>query len=140
MRPGAVTLIAAVNGLAVLLHLAFWSLAAATLPTPWSFDDPTARAAMAFTYGFGLADLIWSVPFLLAGSVGLFRLRPWGWVGAQAANVLYWYSSTVILVRDATARSLSPGTVIFLPFALFAIWAAIYLWSHRRFFFDAGRE
>lgn len=137
-RPRLVTLVAAVHGLAVGLHLAFWGLAFVELPSPWSLENPSARAAMSFTYGFGLADLLWSVPFLLAGSVGLFRLRPWGWAGAQAAHVLYWYSSTVIVFRDVATGSVSPGTVIFLPFALFSFWAAGYLWSRRDLFQISG--
>jgi hypothetical protein len=112
----------------------FWSLAVAKLPSPWSAPDPNTRPALAFTFGFGLADLVWSVPFLLAGCIGLLRLRPWGWLGAQAANVLYWYSSMVILFRDAAMRSVSPGTVTFLPFAVFAAWAAHHLWRHRSLF------
>jgi hypothetical protein len=121
----ATKLIAAVNGFAALLHLLFWIFAFVRL------SGLPAHPDIATTYGFGIADLLWSVPLLLTGSFVLLRSRPIGWLAAQMANVLYWYSLTVVIVRDVHAGAFSPGTILFLPFTLFAFWAAYYLWKNR---------
>lgn len=136
-RPPGVTVVALVNGVAVLLHLAFWLLVLAHLPSPLEVGEPLARAAAATTRGFGIADLLLSVPLLAAGSIGLWRLAGWGWLAAQMAHALYAYSLTVVVVRDLYAGAPSPGTMLFLPFALFGLGAALYLWRRRHLFFGA---
>ncbi|MFC2088684.1 hypothetical protein ACFLSX_03705 [Calditrichota bacterium] len=124
-----IKLISIINGIAALLHLIFWILAFTRLPSISSFGTVSEQMNLATTYGFGIADIIWSVPFLLLGSIALWKNKLVGWMGAYFANVLYWYSFTVIILRDLTADSISPGTILFLPFALFAFWAAYYLWK-----------
>ena len=116
------------------IGLAFWGVAFLKLAPPWALSEAPARAAAAFTFGFGVADLLWSVPFLVLGTVGLLRLRLWGWSGALAANVLYVYSLTVLVTRDVAIGALSPGTVLFLPFTLFGFGSTAYLLAHRRLF------
>lgn len=129
-RPKPITLIAVVNGVAAALHGLFWIAAFLKLrSSPEAF--PLDAGAVATIYGFGVADLVWSAPLLAASAVGLWRGRFWGWLAAQWCNVLYGYSLTVVLVRDLNLGTVSPGGVLFLPFALFAFWAAWYLWSHR---------
>ena len=135
-QPGGVKLISIINGIAAFLHLLFWIFAFIRLPSIASFADTAARMNLATTYGFGIADMIWSVPFLLSGSILLRKNKFSGWIGAQFANVLYWYSFTVIIIRDGSAGALSPGTILFLPFAIFAFWAAYYLWKVRSTFFQ----
>jgi len=130
-RPAGIKLIAIVNGIAALLHLLFWVMAFIRLPALSGQETVMNRINLATTYGFGIADIIWSVPLLLIGSFGLWQKKFSGWLGAYLANGLYWYSFTVILVRDLSAQAISPGTMLFLPFALFAFWAAYYLWQVR---------
>lgn len=137
-RTFGVSLIAVVNGIAAVLHVLFWSLAFVKLSSSPHGAD-AERANLFTTYGFGIADLVWSVPFLAIGSIGLWKLRQIGWLAANAANALYWYSLTVVLTRDVSSHSVSPGTVLFMPFALFSIWAACHLWKVRDRFFDASR-
>jgi hypothetical protein len=133
-----VTLIAIVHLGAAALHVVFWSVALARLPQAAEFGTPIERGGAAFTQGFGIADLLWSVPLLFLAGIGLLKLRDWGWLAAQLAHVLYWYSLTVILTRDFHAGSLAPGTILFGPFTLFAAWAAVYLWLRRDLFWRAA--
>jgi hypothetical protein len=130
-RPFGIKLIAVVNGIAAVLHLVFWVLAffyLSKLPTPTEIAE---RATLATTFGFGIADIIWSVMFLAVGSINLWNMKQTGWLAAQVANVLYWYSFTVILTKDIVTTSVSPGTLLFLPFAIFSVWVAYYLWKIR---------
>jgi hypothetical protein len=136
IRPRGIGLIAVVNALAAALHIVFWTLAFLRLPNPAAATSSVERAMYATTYGFGIADVVWSFPLLAISAVGLWRMRSWGWLAAQMANVLWWYSFTVLGTRDVYAKSLSPGMVVFLPFVLFAFWAATHLWRHRRLFRD----
>jgi hypothetical protein len=126
-----IKIIAVVNGIAALLHLLFWIMAFIRLPALSSVGVIAERINLANVYGFGLADFIWSVPFLLIGSFMLRKGRLIGWLCAHFANVLYWYSFTVIIFRDSVSGALAPGSILFLPFALFSFWAAWYLWKAR---------
>jgi hypothetical protein len=133
-QPISIKIIAIINGVAAVLHLSFWILAFTKLASISSQNSVSDTMNLATTYGFGIADIIWSVPLLLLGSIGLWKNKLIGWLTAQLANVLYWYSFTVILFRDFVSNSLAPGTILFLPFALFAFWAAFYLWKQRNLF------
>ena len=126
-----IKLISVINGIAALLHTIFWILAFIRLPSISVQNTVAEKINLATTYGFGIADLIWSVPLLFIGSIALWKNKLIGWLAAHLANVLYWYSFTLIIVRDLHSNSISPGTIIFLPFALFAFWAAYYLWKVR---------
>ena len=136
MRQGfkGIRVIAVVNTIAAALHVAFWALAFTKLPFPLSLSNIFERASVSMTYGFGMADLVWSLSFLILSAIGLWRGKAWGWLFAHMVNALYWYSMTVIVIRDLYTGTISPGTVIFFPFTLFAFWAAIYLWKVRRAF------
>ena len=127
-------LIATVNGIAAVLHFIFWTIVFLRLPRPWTVDAAAQRVDLIVTYGLGMADLLWSVPFLTIGSLWLRRRRLIGWIAAQMVNALYWYSFTFILVRELSAQSIRLGTMLFLPFALFSPWAAWYLWKVRAAF------
>lgn len=129
-RPKAITLIAVVNGVAAVLHGLFWVAVLLELRGGQEALQLDA-GAVATIYGFGVADLVWSAPLLALSAVGLWRGRLWGWLAAQWCNVLYGYSLTVVWVRDLTLGTVSPGGVLFLPFTLFAFWAAWHLWFHR---------
>ncbi|MCA9730560.1 hypothetical protein KC799_00425 [candidate division KSB1 bacterium] len=133
-RPFTLKLIALVNGIAAILHLAFWVLAFIKLPPFNSPESLAERTSLATTYGFGIADLMWSFPFLLLGSILLWKNKAFGWLCAHFANVLYWYSFTVIITRDYAAGTLSPGTILFFPFVIFSLWAAAPLWKNRTLF------
>lgn len=126
-----IKLIALINAIAALLHLLFWILAFTRLPSIISQSSAADRLNLATTYGFGIADIIWSVPVLFIASIGLWKNKLIGWLAAFLANILYWYSLTIVIIRDLSSDSISPGTILFLPFALFAFWAAYYLWKVR---------
>jgi hypothetical protein len=117
------------------MTIAFWLLVLLKplVPRPGDFSVLSERANAATTYAFGLADLIWSLPLLLLARFGLWRVRFWGWTAAQMVNVLWLYSMTVILIRDGYT-ALSPGGILFTPFALIAGWATYYLWKRRDLF------
>ena len=124
-------LISFVNGMASLLHLSFWIFALFKLPDLSSTVTVEAKSNLATVYGFAIADLVLSVPLLFMGSILLWKKKLTGWLAAHMANILYWYSFIVIISRDLTNVSFAPGTIIFMPFALFSIWAAFYLWKAR---------
>jgi hypothetical protein len=135
-RPAGATVIAIVNAVGTLITIAFWSLAFLRLPSPRDFSSFPERANIATTYAFMIGDVLWGLPFLLLATVGIWRMRPWGWTAAQMVNVLWWYAVTVVLVRDLYTHTLSPGTLFFLPFALISLWTAVYLWKHRALFWN----
>ena len=129
-----IRVISVINGIAAVLHLLFWIFALIKLPELSKTGSIEAKVNLATVYGFGIADLVFSVPFLIIGSVALWKMKIQGWLSANIANVLYWYSFTVIFSRDLSSGSFAPGTLIFLPFALFSVWAAYYLWKARRIY------
>ncbi len=126
-----IKLIAVVNGVASMLHLGLWALAFHRLPSPFAAINDSVRMDLLVTYGIGVADLVFSMPLLFVGSVWLYRRKFAGFLAAQMANALWWYSFTFSFVRDLGASGLRPGTAMFLPFALFSVWAAWHLWLHR---------
>lgn len=133
--PG-IKLVAIINGLAAVLHGVFWSLVFIRLPSPWSSLESIERNDLIDTYGLGIADLLWSIPLLTAGSILLHKRVLAGWLAAQMANALWWYSFTFILFRELSVMQLRPGTLLFLPFALFSVWSAGYLWKVRAAFLN----
>ena len=133
-RSAAVTTIAVVNAIAGVLTLLFWTVVYFRLFYGSPAVDSAMRASLSTTLGFLVGDVLWAVPLLFLSVVGLRRLRDWGWLLAQMVNVLWVYSMTVVWVRDLYAGSISPGAVVFTPFALVAVWATAYLWRARRDF------
>ena len=136
-RPLGVTVLAAINGLAFLLTLIFWGIVALErlVPFPTELTLLSERANAAVTWGFLIGDVLFSAPLLFLATIGLYRTKPWGWTAAQMANILWVYSMTVVLMRD-TFTALSPGGILFLPFAVIAIWAIYYLWKRRDLFWN----
>jgi hypothetical protein len=134
-QPG-IKIVAIVNGTAAVLHFMFWLMVLLHVPQPWTVDSAAEKVDLIVTYGLGLADLVWSVPFLIVGSIWLYRRKPIGWLAAQMSNALYWYSFTFILVRELSMQNIRPGTILFLPFALFSFWAFWYLWQVRATFWN----
>ena len=132
-----VKLIATVNGIAAILHVAFWALAFSRLPPWWATNSEAERADLVVTYGLGIADLLWSAPLLVVGAIWLQKRLLVGWLAAQMANALWWYSFTFVLFRDLSTRRIRPGTILFLPFALFSIWSAWYLWKVKSAFWPS---
>ena len=130
----SIKIIALINGFAALLHLFFWIIAFIRLPSISLQLNIADRINLATTYGFGIADFIWSVPLLLIGSIGLWKKAEIGWLAALLANVLYWYSFTVIIIRDFYSNSFSPGMKLFLPFVLISFWTTYFLWKNRNLF------
>ena len=137
-RPTGVAIIAVVNAVGAVLTFAFWLLGgirlfgkaqeAAALPPAWT----------AATLGLLVGDVVWALPLLALSVPGLWRLRPWGWTLAQMVNALWAYALTIVWVRDLYAGRVSPGAVLFTPFAIVAIWAAVYLWKARAAFWSQG--
>ncbi len=134
-RPPVISIVAVINAMGLVITAGFWLLVLSKQLVPWPGDlgSILERANSATTYGFMIGDFIWSAPLLLLSSIGLWRMRFYGWVAAEMANALWVYSMTVILVRDVFT-ALSPGGILFLPFALAAIWASFALWKHRTLF------
>lgn len=133
-RPAALTAIAIVNGAAEVITFLFWVLVFLRLFRGAPPVDPALRASLSGTLGFLVGDVVWAVPLLLASAIGLRRGRSWGRDLALMVNALWVYSLTVIWVRDLHAGSVSPGALLFTPFALFAVWATFALRKHRRAF------
>ena len=91
-RPGlGIKIIAVINGIAALLHIIFWIFAFIHLPSISYIESASEKINLATVYGFGLADIIWSVHFLFFGSLMLLKDKLIGWLCANFANVLYWY-------------------------------------------------
>ncbi|MBP1647405.1 MAG: hypothetical protein H6Q30_850 [Bacteroidetes bacterium] len=134
-RPFAISVIAIINAIGLVVTIAFWLLVLLkpAVPLPGSLASLPERASAATTYGFMIGDFLWSVPLLLLAAVGLWRMRFFGWAAAQMANALWVYSLTVIWLRDAYIGA-SPGGVLFLPFALASFWAGYVLWKRRTLF------
>jgi len=136
-RPKGVSALAIINGIAFLITLVFWLviLIKKVVPSPNDLTVLSERANAATTYGFAIGDLIWSTTLLLVSCIGLWRMHFWGWTAAQMTNALWIYSMTVILIRDSYT-TLSPGGILFTPFALIAVWSTYYLWKQRQFFWN----
>ncbi|WP_319531499.1 hypothetical protein [uncultured Cohaesibacter sp.] len=132
-----IKLVAGVNLFAAVVHVLFW--AAALVHLGGTRPEGPVSSALATTFGIGIADLVWSVPLLLTGSLLLIRRKPIGWLAAQMANGLYFYSMTFILVRDGLVGVFQPGTLVFLPFTLFAVFAFRVLWKERYRFFASDQ-
>jgi hypothetical protein len=138
-RPSGVGFLAIVNLVAFVVTIAFWALVffGRLVPLPGTLTVPAERANAAVTYGFLIGDVVYSAPLLVLAGVGLWRLRTWGWLAAQMANILWVYSMTVVLLRDYYT-AWSPGGLLFIPFALVAAGAIPYLWARRRAFGISG--
>jgi hypothetical protein len=136
-RPFGVTFLAIVNVVALVFTLLFWGTIAfkKLVPFPSDVIIVAERANAAVTWGFLIGDVMLSAPLLFLATRGLWRPSPIGWTAAQMANILWLYSMTVVLMRDAFTV-LSPGGVLFLPFAFVAVWAIFYLWKERDLFWS----
>lgn len=134
-RPRGITFLCIVNGVGFVLTLSFWATVffRRLVPLPGDLTLISDRTNAAVTYGFMIADIVYSLPLLLTATIGLWRHTPWGWMAGQIVNMLWIYSMTVILFRDANS-AITPGGVLFTPFALIAIWAIPYLWVKRKVF------
>lgn len=62
---------------------------------------------------------------------GLLKGKSWGVQAAQMANILWIYSLISTWSRDLYMGAVSPGNILFLPFALFAVWSLYYLLTSR---------
>jgi hypothetical protein len=140
-RPTGVTFIAVINGIAFLLTLLFWGTVAFSnaVPFPSGVEGIPDRANAATTWGFLIGDVAFSAPLLLLATIGLWKPRAWGWTAAQMTNILWIYSMTIIILRDAFT-SFSPGGILFMPFVPVAVWSIFYLWRHRDLFWSESRQ
>ncbi len=138
-RPGPVTLIAAVNAAGFFFSILFWAFVAFRLYLPSATPAVMDPATAASTFGFLVADCVVALPLLLIGWVGLLRMSFPGWTAAQLANVLWVYALLAVWARDLQLGRLSPGSVWFLPFTVFAVWSCLYLWKKRGLFTAGGR-
>lgn len=132
-RPLGITVIVLINGIATILTLFFWLLIYIRVFSK-TIEEPVFRAIASSTLGFLVADIFLAVPLLILSCLGLWKLCDWGWLFAQMANIVWIYSIAVVLIRDIYIGKLSPGLLLFLPFALFTIWAIAYLWYARSYF------
>jgi len=140
-RPIGITVNAIINGVAFLLTLLFWGAVAFSglVPYPSEVSGIPERANAATTWGFLIGDIAFSAPLLFLATIGLWRPRAWGWTAAQMVNILWIYSMTIIIMRDAYT-SFSPGGVLFIPFVPAAVWSMIYLWRKREIFWSRVRQ
>jgi hypothetical protein len=134
-RSGGLTFLSVANAVALFITILFWGMVFVRrlVPFPWDLTALADRANSAVTYGFMIGDILYSVPLLFSAWIGLWRLKSWGWMAAQMANALWIYSMTIILLRDSFTV-FSPGGLLFIPFALVAIWSIPYLWMRRKDF------
>jgi hypothetical protein len=134
-RSGGLTFLAIVNAVALVITILFWGMVffRHLVEFPGNLTAMADRANSAVTYGFMIGDILYSAPLLLLAWLGIWKLKSWGWLAAQMANALWIYSMTVILFRDAYT-AMSPGGLLFIPFALISIWAIPFLWMHRQDF------
>ena len=124
-----------VNAVGFVLTVLFWGMVffRHVIPYPVELTTLPEKASAAVTYGFMIADTLYSLPLLFLAAVGLWKQTVWGWLSAQMTNILWIYSMTVILFRDANS-TITPGGLLFIPFVLLSIWAIPYLWKKRNIF------
>ncbi len=134
-RLGGIKFLSIINAIGFVLTILFWGTVffRHLIPYPRELSTLAEKAGAAITYGFMLADTLYSLPLLLLAAIGLWRHAVWGWLSGQMVNILWIYSMTVILFRDACS-SMTPGSILFIPFALISIWAIPYLWKKRSIF------
>ncbi|MCU7496480.1 MAG: hypothetical protein HF314_15340 [Ignavibacteria bacterium] len=130
-RPRGVTVIIYVNIIEAIITLVFWILVLKRLFASGYLPEGMDRSSAASTFGFMVADLLWALPILVLSIPGLLKMRFRGWTFAQLANILWLYSLTSGWMRDMYLGNVAPGNVLFLPFALFSLWAVYYLWKQR---------
>ncbi|PAB60425.1 hypothetical protein [Anaeromicrobium sediminis] len=123
-----------VNSIAAVITSIFWILVMFKIFIQQNNDIAMDMASKASTLGFLISDLVLAVPILIISIPGLLKLRSWGWTFGQMANILWIYSLTSLWARDIYTGVLTPGDIIFLPFAFFSIWSINYLWRNRRRF------
>lgn len=132
--PNGIKTIVSVNCIAAVITLIFWTLILFKVFLGSGNEITMDTVSKASTLGFLIADLIWAVPMLIISIPGLLKLSSWGWTTAQMTNTLWLYSLTSLWVRDIYIGLITPGDYLFLPFAIFSIWSAYYLWSNRNLF------
>ena len=142
MHPGlpfGVKFLSIINGVGFVVTLLFWTAVfiGHAVPYPSEASSVAEKANSSVTYGFLIGDVIYSLPLLLLATFGVWRLKSWGWMTSQMVNILWMYSMTVVLTRDFNT-TITPGGLVFTPFALVAAWAVPYLWK-RRALFEVGR-
>lgn len=123
------------NGIAFGVTLLFWLLVLFShrIPYPWEEFEVVQRSAYAVTYGFAIGDLLYSLPLLLLGAIGLARKTSYGWTAAMIANALWIYSMTIIVLRDSFS-AFSPGCIVFIPFLVVAVLSTPWLWKNRQLY------
>lgn len=129
--PYGIKTIISVNCIAVIVTIFFWIFVLFKIFINPSSETTMDIASKASTFGFLISDLIWAVPLLIISIPGLIKLKFYGWTSAQLANILWIYSLTNLWVRDIYIGIITPGDILFLPFAIFSIWSAYCLWSNR---------
>lgn len=134
--PRGLKIIIAVNIAASSITVLFWVLIflkVYIIPSPSFAMDNSMKAS---TLGYLITDMLIAVPILIASISGLRKLKFWGWLMAQAANVLWIYSLFSVWARDLYAGQITPGDIIFAPLIPFSFWAFYYLWKNRNAFYN----
>jgi len=125
-----------VNIISFIVTILFWFFVLFKLYINPNDKNSISQDALASTFGFLISDLTIAVVVLAIAIVGLRTMKFWGWFAAQLANILWIYSIVNLLARDFYTGTFAPGLFIFIPIALFSIWALIYLWKTRKLFKD----
>jgi hypothetical protein len=100
-------------------------------------QEPASRISevgAAFWYGFAFADLVFYIPLLAAGLIGLYREAPWGRPVAAAAFgiTVYWpvvCLAALVDARGAAEWNLADETAYWLVLPLIAVWGLWGLWQ-----------
>lgn len=137
-RPRRVTLFS----LLVLLLGSGLNLARAV----WAFRQADALADLRVTTSMPMlwlsgTGLVWGFVFGIC-SVGLFRLRPWGWRGTRAAVTLFhvhiWFHH-ILFDRSDYARQVWPFALVHTFVVLIAVWGFLNWPSIRRLYRERDR-
>lgn len=130
LTPGIKTIIV-VNLIATVVTVLFWGLILIKIFDAHSSSIVMDNVSKGSTLGFLVADCIWAVPLLIISVFGLKKRSALGWLAAQLANILWFYSMTSLWVRDSYLGMINPGDYLFLPFTIFSLWSIYYLWINR---------
>ena len=99
--------------------------------------EQISAVGVAFWYGFAFADLVFYIPLLAAGLIGLSIGARWGRAVAAAAFgiTVYWpivCLAAVVDARGAPGWNLSNETEYWIVLPLIAVWGLWGLWQVAR--------
>jgi hypothetical protein len=99
--------------------------------------EQISEVGTAFWYGFAFADLVWYIPVLSVGLVGLWRRSTWSRAVAGAAFgiTVYWpvvCLAALVDARGAAGWKLADETAYWIVLPVMAAWGLWALWRVAR--------